>query len=242
MKKLGLIGGIGPESTILYYRKIIHGVQARMGKENLPRVSIESLSAFQVFSFCRSGRLDDLERYVLDAIRSLAAGGAEMVALTGNTPNIVLDQVRLQTPIPVISAIDATCDEAVRRGLSSLGLLGTVFTMTNSFFKEPLERRGIKVVVPSDTKIAYIQSKIEAELEHGVVKEDTQADFISIIEDLRIAAGIDQVALACTELPLILSDMNSPVPCLDTMEIHVKALVNAIVEGQEHTKSRPGDR
>ncbi len=236
MKKLGLIGGIGPESTVAYYRKIIHGVQDRQGKENLPRVSIESLSAFQVFSFCRAGRLDDLENYVLDAIRNLAAGGADMAALTGNTPNIVLDRVRLRSPIPIISAIDATCDEAVRRGLSSLGLLGTVFTMTNTFFKEPFERRGIKVVVPSDAQIAYIQSKIEAELEHGVVKQDTQADFVSIIDDLRASSGIEQIALACTELPLILSDNNSPVPCLDTMEIHVEALVHALVCAEDSVR------
>lgn len=235
MKKLGLIGGIGPESTILYYRKIIHGVQARLGKESLPRLSIESLSAFQVFSFCRAGRLDDLENYVLDAIRNLASGGAEIAALTGNTPNIVLERVRLRAPIPIISAIDSTCEEAVRRGLSSIGLLGTAFTMTNTFFKEPFEQHGIKVVVPSDTQIAYIQSKIEAELEHGVVKQDTQADFVSIIEDLRTSGGIEQVALACTELPLILSDKNSPLPCLDTMEIHVEALVEALVEGKEPT-------
>lgn len=232
MKKLGLIGGIGPESTVAYYRKIIHGVQARLGKEKLPRISIESLSAFQVFSLCREGRLDDLERYVLDAIRNLAAGGADMVALTGNTPNIVLDRIRTQAPIPIISAIDATCDEAKQRGLSRLGLLGTVFTMTNTFFKEPLEQRGIKVIVPSNTQIAYIQSKIEAELEHGVVMPDTQADFVSIIEDLRTSSGIEQIALACTELPLILTNENSPVPCLDTMEIHVRALVEALVEGQ----------
>ena len=236
MKKLGLIGGIGPESTILYYRKIIHGVQSKLGKENLPPIAIESLSAFQVFSMCRAGRLDDLENYVLGAIRNLAAAGAEMAALTGNTPNIVLDRVRLRAPIPIISAIEATCDEAAQRGLSSLGLLGTVFTMTNTFFKEPFERRGIKVVVPSTDQIAYIQSKIEAELEHGVVMPDTQADFVSIIEDLRTSSGIEQVALACTELPLILSDNNSPVPCLDTMEIHVEALVNVLVYEEESVR------
>lgn len=101
--------------------------------------------------------------------------------------------------------------------------------MTNTFFKTPFEGRGIEVIVPSEPQIARIQAKIEAELEHGIVKEDTRQEFIAIIQDLQQREGIDHVALACTELPLILSDANSPVPCLDTVEIHVEALVQAVV-------------
>lgn len=229
MKKLGLIGGIGPESTVAYYRKIIHGVQTQAGKENLPRLSIESLNAFTVFKLCRSREFDLLGEYVLSAIHSLAAGGADMVALTGNTPNIVMDRILPASPIPIVSAIDATCNAAQRRGARKVGLLGTVFTMTNTFFKTPFEDRGIEIIVPNEPQIARIQGKIEAELEHGIVKEDTRQEFIAIIQDLQQREGIDHVALACTELPLILSDANSPVPCLDTVEIHVEALVQAVV-------------
>lgn len=229
MKKLGLIGGIGPESTVAYYRKIIHGVQAQAGKENLPRLSIESLNAFTVFSLCRAREFDQLADYVLSAIRSLAAGGADMVALTGNTPNIVMDRVLPASPIPIVSAIDATCNEAQAQGATKVGLLGTVFTMTNTFFKAPFEDRGIQVVVPNEQQIAHIQAKIEAELEHGVVTDSTRQEFIAIIQDMQQREGIDRIALACTELPLILSNSNSPVPCLDTVEIHVEALIRAIV-------------
>lgn len=229
MKKLGLIGGIGPESTVAYYRKIIHGVQAQAGRENLPRLSIESLNAFRVFQLCRSREFDQLTEYVLSAIHSLAAGGADLVALTGNTPNIVMDRILPVSPIPIVSAIDATCHVAQKRGARRVGLLGTVFTMTNTFFKTPFEDKGIKVIVPSESQIALIQAKIEAELEHGIVKEDTRQEFIAIIQDLQQREGIDHVALACTELPLILSDDNSPVPCLDIVEIHVEALVQAVV-------------
>jgi aspartate racemase len=228
MKKLGLIGGIGPESTVAYYRKIIHGVQAHAGKENLPRLSIESLNAFTVFSLCRARAFDQLADYVLAAIRSLAAGGADMVALTGNTPNIVMDRLLPSSPLPIVSAVEATCQAAQERGAQRIGLLGTVFTMTNAFFKTPFEERGMQVVVPEEHQIARIQSRIEAELEHGIVKEDTRQEFVEIIQDLKQREGIDHVALACTELPLILGDSNSPVPCLDTVEIHVEALIRAI--------------
>lgn len=229
MKKLGLIGGIGPESTVAYYRKIIHGVQAQAGKENLPRLSIESLNAFTVFSLCRAREFDQLADYVLSAIRSLAAGGADMAALTGNTPNIVMERILPLSPIPIVSAIDATCHAAQQRGARRVGLLGTVFTMTNTFFKTPFEDRGIQAIVPSALQIAHIQAKIEAELEHGIVKEDPRQEFIAIIQDLQQREGIDHVALACTELPLILGDDNSPVPCLDTVDIHVAALIRAVV-------------
>lgn len=231
LKKLGLIGGIGPESTVAYYRKVIHGVQARTGKENLPPLSIESLNAFTVFSLCRARQFDQLADYVLGAIRSLAAGGADMVALTGNTPNIVMDRVLPLSPIPIVSAIEATCHAAQERGAKKVGLLGTVFTMTNTFFKTPFEDRGIQVSVPSDSQIARIQTKIETELEHGIVKEDTRQEFEAIIRDLKQREGIDHIVLACTELPLILSDDNSPVPCLDTVEIHVESLIRAVISG-----------
>ena len=111
------------------------------------------------------------------------------------------------------------------------GLLGTVFTMTNTFFKTPFEDRGIQVSVPSDSQIARIQTKIETELEHGIVKEDTRQEFEAIIRDLKQREGIDHIVLACTELPLILSDDNSPVPCLDTVEIHVESLIRAVISG-----------
>lgn len=230
IKKLGLIGGIGPESTVSYYRKIIHGVQEKAGKGNLPPLAIESLNAFKVFSLCREQDFDQLTDYVLGAVRSLAAGGADMVALTGNTPNIVMDRVLPLSPVPLVSAIEATCDAAKKRSARTVGLLGTVFTMTNRFFKTPFEARGIRVVVPTSAQIVHIQAKIESELEHGIVTDETREEFVAIIQDLQDSHGIDHVVLACTELPLILSDSNSPVPCLDTVEIHVEALIHAVTQ------------
>lgn len=231
MKKLGLIGGIGPESTVMYYRKIIHGIQQQAGKENLPRLSIESLNPFTVFSLCRQQAFEELADYVLAAIHNLAAGGADIAALTGNTPNIVLDRVLPLSPIPIVSAIEATRQAAQQRGARRLGLLGTVFTMSNRFFKTPFEEQDMHIAVPSQPQIVRIQAKIEAELEHGIVTEDTRQEFVSIIAQLQQREGIDHVMLACTELPLILSDANSPVPCLDTVDIHVQALLKAIIEG-----------
>ena len=100
--------------------------------------------------------------------------------------------------------------------------------MTSQFFKTPFEEQGIAVVAPNAEEIAYIQHKIESELEHGIIVEETRDAFVAIISDMQARDGIEQVILGCTELPLLLSDASSPVPCLDTMQIHVAALLDAI--------------
>lgn len=230
MQKIGLIGGIGPESTVSYYRQLVHGVKQKLGDHTLPRISIETLNAFEVFAFCKQEKYDALADYVLDGIHSLAAAGAKCAALTGNTPNIVLDQLKASSPIPLVSAIEATVAVAKTRGVRKVGLLGTVFTMTNTFFVKPFEREGIAVAIPNTSEIEYIQGKIESELEHGIVTDDTRAGFVKIIEDMKARADIEQIILGCTELPLLLSDESSPVPCLDTVAIHVEALVEVILQ------------
>lgn len=230
MTKIGLIGGIGPESTISYYRQIVHRVREQLGDTQLPKLSIETLNAFEVFSFCKEQKYDELGEYVVDAINNLAAAGAQYAALTGNTPNIVFDKLKVKSPIPIISSIEATLKVAKQRGVKKVGLLGTIFTMTNTFFKTPFEQEGIQVVTPNAEQIAYIQSKIEAELEHGVVTEETREGFIKIISLMKKNDGIEQIILGCTELPLLLNDDNSPVPCLDCVDIHVDAIVERIIK------------
>lgn len=230
MKKLGLVGGTGPESTVMYYRKIIHGVGGVLGAERLPQIAIDSLSAFEVFALCKAQRFEELAEYLLGALNNLAASGAEFAALTGNTPYIVFEKVRAATPLPLISAIEVTRDEALARGLTKVGLLGTVFTMTNDFFKQPLQDAGIEVVVPSAPEIEYIHGKIADELEHGVVKPETQTEFISIVKAMKARDDIQQLVLGCTELPLILDDQVCPVPCLDTADLHIRALVRELTQ------------
>ncbi len=237
MRKLGLIGGIGPESTVSYYRQIIAGVAARAGRDVLPRLSIESLSAFEVFAFAREGRLNELADYIGAAVHSLAAAGADAVALTGNTPNVVLDRLSEYSPVPIVSAVDITVDAAVATQRKRVGLLGTRFTMTNGVFENAFLQRGVDVVTPSSDEIAFIQDHIERELEHGIVIDATRESFIEIITRMRDSAGIDSVILGCTELPLLLNDESSPLPCIDTVNIHVAALVDLIL-GDQHEEAR----
>ena len=230
MKKLGLVGGMGPESTIPYYHDIVYGVQKRVGKQFFPNLTIESVNVFEVLELCKKERYDELTDYLMEAIHNLAQSGAEFGALSANTPHIVFDRLKEKSPIPLISIVEATCQEAVSRKLEKIGLLGTIFTMTGDFFKTPFLEKGIEIVIPKSTELELINEKISSELELGIVKEDTLKEFQKIIKRMKEEDGIEAVVLGCTELPLLLNDEVSPVLCLDTMQIHVDAIVSAILE------------
>lgn len=234
MKKLGLVGGMGPESTIPYYRDIVYGVQKRVGKDFFPNLTVESIDVFEVLRLCGEQKYDELTDYLFRAVNSLAQSGADFAALSANTPHIVFDRLRELSPIPMISIIESACGEAEKRKLKKVGLLGTIFTMTGDFFKLPFLRRKIDIAVPSNAEMEYINQKISSELEHGIVNEETLEYFKKIIFRMQGSENIEAVILGCTELPLLLNDKVSPVPCLDTMQIHIRDIINEILCDEEN--------
>lgn len=230
MKKLGLVGGMGPESTIPYYRDIVYGVQEVLSKPMFPALSIESVNVFKVLELCGEKKYDELTEYLMSAINNLSNSGADFAALSANTPHIVFDRLNEQSPIPLISIVEATCEEANRRGLKKIALLGTIFTMTGEFFKTPFEKNGIQVVIPSESEMEMINEKISTELELGIVKEETLLAFQKVITRMKNEDEIEAIVLGCTELPLLLNNKVSAVPCLDTMQIHINAIVKTILD------------
>ena len=229
MKKIGLIGGIGPESTIAYYKGIEYGVQQRSGQNFFPNLTIESLSVFQVLDFCKKKDYEGLAAYLLQGIQHLAAAGAEYAALTGITPHIVFDKLVEKSPIPLISMIDAARNYALRQGYQKICLLGTQPTMNGVFFQHPFSAYGIQVVTPAEEEKTYIGTKIQTELELGNVVPDTQHAFCQIAERIIREEGVQAVVLGCTELPLIFSNVTLSVPYMDVMQIHIHTLVDLIV-------------
>lgn len=229
MKKLGLVGGMGPESTIPYYHDIVYGVQERVGEDYFPNLTIESINVFEVLHLCGERKYDELTDYLFQAINNLVRSGADFAALSANTPHIVFNRLQELSPIPLISIIESTCREAERRNLKRIGLLGTIFTMTEDFFKQPFYSKEINIVVPSDGEMKYINQKISSELEHGIVKKETLECFRKIIFRMQTEEDIEAIILGCTELPLLLNDEVSPVPCLDTMQIHIQDIINEIL-------------
>lgn len=230
MKKLGLVGGMGPESTIPYYHDIVYGVNEKLGGKVFPELAIESVNIFKMLSYFKQEDYDGLTEYLMDAVNHLIQGGADLVALSANTPHIVFDRLQELSAVPLVSIIEATKDEAVRLKYQRIGLLGTIFTMKGDFFRKPFEESGIEIITPTDEEMAYLNQKIISELELGIVKEDTLRDFQKVIRRMQEENGIEAIILGCTELPLLLNDKVSPVPCLDTMKIHIQTLIDKILE------------
>ncbi|MCA6925697.1 aspartate/glutamate racemase family protein [Pectobacterium versatile] len=229
MKKLGLIGGIGPESTLLYYRKLVYEAQRRVGPAFFPNLTIESLNVFDVLALCRNKDYAALVDYLMAGINNLTAAGVDIVALTGNTPHIVFDELKKQATVPLVSIIESTRDDALRLGVTKAGLLGTRFTMEEDFFKKPFREIGITVIAPDAATIALVDDKITTELEHGIIKPTTLADFVDIVQRMKQENGVDAVILGCTELPLLFSGVTLPVATLDTMQSHIDTLLTLML-------------
>ena len=229
MRKLGLIGGTGPESTIEYYKGIEYGVQRACGRNFFPNLAIESLSVFDVLGFCEQGDLDGLAEYLLRGFENLAGSGAEFATLTGITPHIVFDQLEARSPIPLVSMVDAARDHALGCGFTKVALLGTLPTMTGNFFQESFAARDIEVVTPATEDAAYIGEKIEHELELGIINPHTQQRFAQIAERLVREQHAQAVVLGCTELPLIFDGVDLPAPTIDVMQVHIDTLVQMIL-------------
>lgn len=233
MKKLGLIGGTGPESTLQYYKKIEQGVQTETGKPFFPRMTIESLSVFDVLAFCTKEDYDGLTRYLLEGLQNLAAAGCDFAALTGITVHIVIDRLKEKSPIPIVSMLDTAAAETKKRGFSRVGILGTYPTMSGTFFSEAFAGVGIETIRPKEEEMRFIEEKIETELEYGNVVPETRDQVMTITGRMVREDHIQAVVLGCTELPLLFQHAECPAETIDVMEIHIRTLIRMIMEKSE---------
>jgi aspartate racemase len=225
MKIVGMIGGIGPESTIEYYRLLITGYRARVADGSYPAIVINSINLETVRTLVEANELPRLTKHLLEEIHRLAKAGAECGFMAANTPHIVFDSLRRQSPIPLISIVEATCEAAQAQGLKRLALFGTRFTMQGHFFPQVFSQAGIALVVPQPDEQTYIHDKYMDELVPGTFLPETRAGLLGIAQRMQQRDHIDGLILGGTELPLILGNVNGPVPFLDTTRIHVQAVL-----------------
>lgn len=228
MKKLGLIGGTGPESTLIYYREINRLVLEKTDGKMYPEFSLENISLTRALGYCKTKDYAGLTKYLLTALQNLKNAGAECATLTANTLHIVFDTLQEKSPLPLVSILDATCAEVLKQGYKSPGLLGTIFTMQEPFFTKPFLAAGIPIATPSGHALQDVNLIITDELELGIVKPESVARLIEVINQMQSDNGIDSIILGCTELPLAISPKNSPLPVIDTMQIHIKTLADII--------------
>jgi aspartate racemase len=226
MKTLGIIGGIGPESTVDYYRLIIAAYREQRQDGSYPAIIINSIDLNKIRDLVTANALADLIEYLVAEVQRLARAGADFGLLAANTPHIVFDGIRRQSPIPLLSIVEVTCEAAKALGLKKVGLLGTRFTMQGRFYPDVFSAAAITVVVPTEDEQAYVHDKYMGELVNGIFLAETRERLLEIVDRLKQREGIEGVILGGTELPLILRDAASGgIPFLDTTQIHVRSAV-----------------
>ena len=226
MKRIGIVGGMGPESTIDYYRELINGFKNEKGDMNYPEIIIFSINISQFLKLLKEKKYDEVEAFLSEKINVLKNAGAEFAAISANAPHLLFDRLKKRSPLPLISIVEATCRKALKQGLKRTGLLGTGFTMDSTFYQEVFAKNGIDVVVPDKEDKEYINNKLFSEIELGIFREETQEYLEQIIDRMVKQKKIDSVILGCTELPLILKNKNySGVPVLNTTIIHVDEII-----------------
>jgi aspartate racemase len=230
MKTAGIIGGIGPESTIDYYRQIIAAYRQQTGDNSYPGLLINSINMTKMLDYIGRNELAEVSEYLLGEVGKLAQAGADFGALASNTPHIVFDVLWQRSPIPLISIVETACEAAKAKGLKRVGLFGTRFTMQGHFYGDVFNRAGIQLATPAPDEQTYIHDKYMGELVNGILLPETRQGLLQIVTRLKDEEGIDGLVLGGTELPLILTgESYQGIPFLDTTRIHVAQIVAEIL-------------
>ncbi len=224
MKKIGILGGLGPESTVSYYLYIIHKYQEEHKDFAYPEIIIYSLN-FQ--KFINAGY--EIPDEVKTAIGKLHDAGADFAVAACNSVHIVYDEIKNDLPIPLISIIDVTGDEIKKSGMKKVGLLGTIFTMSKGFYKKGLARMGIETILPEMDDMTTVNKIIYEELVKNEVNNESRLKVCKIIENLA-RKGAEGIILGCTELPFLIKQPDTTIKVFDTTAIHAQRALEIALE------------
>lgn len=228
MKKIGLIGGLGPEATVDYYKEIIRAFSVDNEDLNYPEIIVYSVNMSEFIGLMKLKEYNKAASLLLAKLDALKKAGADFAAITANTPHLLFDELEKKSPLQLISIVEATCTEAVNRNLKKPGLFGTGFTMNASFYPEVFNRSNIEIIMPADDDKEVINQKLFSEIEHGIFKDETRNLLIDIIQKMVEEKQVDSIILGCTEFPLILNEPEyCGIPVLNTTQIHVNKIVEA---------------
>jgi aspartate racemase len=229
MKKIGILGGMSPESTAHYYLNITREYTKKFGDYCFPEIVIYSVLFQEHIDFIKKDDWVSVVESLRNPIECLEKAGVDFICLATNTTHFVLDKLKKFTNIPFISIVESTVEEIKKENLTKVGLLGTAFTMKSDLYKKPLLENGIEVLLPYAEDQDFIHRAIFMELANHQFKDTTKKRFLSIIEDL-VKQGSEGVILGCTEIPLIIESKMVEIPLFDTLKIHsLKALKEALV-------------
>ena len=229
MKTVGIIGGIGPESTIDYYRKIVSAYCEYDTNGNYPKIIINSINMSEMLNLLGADRFDKIADNLVVEFGKLAAAGADFGLLASNTPHIVFDKVRECSPLPLISIVEATYNKVKELGLKRVALFGTKFTMNGGFYDQVFLQHNIQVFIPDDADQSFIHEKYLAELIKGNILNDTKSKLLEIASKMKKEHGIQGLILGGTELSLILQNGDAPgIHIVDSTDAHVESILEAL--------------
>ena len=226
MKTLGMIGGVGPESTVDYYVSIIERYRNLKPDGSYPQFLINSIDLNKGRGMIEEKNWPAVTAFLVEEIEKLARGGAEFGLISANTPHIVFDDVQRQSPIPLISIVEATAKVAQEMGVRRVGLFATRFTIVAEFYPKTFSKYGIEVISPDPADVDFIHDKYMNELVNGIFRDETRAALLGIVEEMAREKHVEAIILGGTELPLILrGESHNGIPFLNTTKIHVAAAV-----------------
>jgi len=225
MKTIGLLGGMSWESTLRYYRVLNQGVKTNLGGLHSAKICMVSVDFDEIEKLQQSGDWDETAVILSKAAQAVEAGGADFLLICTNTMHKVADAIQDKISIPILHIADTTAKQLLKDKITTVGLLGTQFTMQQEFYKGRLINKfDIQVVVPNEEDQILVHKVIYNELCLGDINKDSREKFLQIIERLYVQ-GAQAVILGCTEIALLIQQKHTKVPLYDTTEIHAKAAV-----------------
>ncbi|NIQ07865.1 MAG: aspartate/glutamate racemase family protein [Candidatus Korarchaeota archaeon] len=222
MKKIGLVGGMSPESTIEYYKILVREYNKRKGGVSSPEVALESVNLQQISEWMECGAWDKIYKRILRSIENLSKIGAEVIIIASNTPHKIFNRLSHSVDVPMISIMDATAEAVTSAGLHKVALLGTKFTMQSDFYPKTFARYDLTLITPSQADQIYINQVIWEELVHHILRQESREGYLNVIERLR-KKGAEGVVLGCTEISLLITQEDCPIPVFDTTKLHAMA-------------------
>lgn len=229
-KKIGILGGMSPESTIAYYEHITRRYTERFGDYGYPEIIIYSVSFQPYVDWPQQERWDLVAQGLSEAARRLEVAGADFIVIATNTMHLVFEEVQACVQVPMLGLLDAVGEVMLAGGMKKVGLLGTQYTMEKGFYQDALERRGITVLVPDVKDRQYVNTVIYNELVAGQIRDESRAGLLAVIRRLA-ERGAQGVILGCTEIPMLVTEADAAMPLFDTTAIHAEAALRYAVEG-----------
>ena len=227
-KRIGILGGLTPESTVSYYMHIVHRYHELYGDHGYPETIIVGVTFQDYMDWMNSEDWTSITNALLEGLLTLKKAGADFAVIATNTMHNVFEELQSRIDLPLISIVDATAEAIKQEGFKKVGLIGTQFSMNKPFYKDGLAAHGVEMITPNEEDKNYITKVIFEELSTGLLRDESRAGYLEIIDKL-VAQGAEGIVLGCTEIPLLVKQEHTNIKVFDTAVIHAeKALQYAI--------------